>query len=607
MISLPKQPSPYQPPTWIQNNNSDVNGSLWASFGIDLSENEGKLRVGKRLLLNWGTGDDANMTSYPVGFSSIPNVNGIFTVAGGYVWQSGNNYPSSTFARLVNGSGGVSGAPTNCDSTISDIAFLSNTVGNFLFVTTNSTDVYKTADGLTWTSNSIGASGSSGRMMTPYSGRMYMASGGNTVVSWSDPSSPANSGTYTVTLGTNETITFLRSSSNRIWIGVVNLNNKAYVYEWDGTAAEVTKSYRMEANGALACVIKDDVPWVVDSNGSLLVWNGGTFIRQTSFFRKNNKLLQNALGSNNSRFIHPNGMSIINKRIHILIDGRNYDSNSTLEETIASGIWEYDDTRGLVHKYAIGQTKSGGTIQDFGQPRIAGAGALSEFNLPNTSGVRNGTFLCGASYYSDATTVTSGIFYDDTNDTLKKGGYFITTKLYAADENGLPSVQNIWQNNYVLYKKLLNSADEIVVKYRVSEADPIEATITWISSATFTTTTDVTQYWTSGTGGEVEIQNGIGGGGCSHIIGIVNNSGTYTVTVDETYALASGTAKARFQSWKKIGSIVLNNSKADGVTFDQEGMGDLTNWIQFKVCMIFTGKDEIEKMLIINSNVNPAH
>ncbi len=603
MIQIPKQPNQFSLPIWDQPNDSDFNGTLYASFNIDTSENEGKLRLGKRLLLNWGTADDSNLNSYPVGFAILQNTSGIFTVAGGYVWQSTATYPSSTFARLVNGAGGVSGSPTTCDSTYSDIA----TLGTTLYVSAgNSTVVYYTTDGLTWSNFSIG-SANSPHMMTSYAGNMYMTNAGNTVVSWNASRTPG----ITLTL-TDTTITFLRSSSNRIWIGTINATGKGYVHEWDGVSAQVTKSYRMEAQGALACVIKDDIPYIIDSNGALLVWNGGTFKKLEQFRRKNNKLLYNATSIKNDRFVHPNGMSIVGGKIDILIDGRNADSNTppTVEETIPSGVWEYDPDKGLIHKYSFGQTKSGGTIADFGQFRIAGAGAVAETNIFSTSAGRNGIFLCGATYYTDASSTTSGIFYDDSNDTLQKAGYFITTKLQAADENGGPSVQNAWGNVYTAYRKLLDSADKIAVKYRTYEQDFVEASITWTSTTTFTvlnSAVDVSSYWTSGVGGEVEIVNGVGGGKCSHITNAVNNAGTWTVTVDETYTGATGSARARFQIWKKLTAITYNNPTSSGVTFDQGSMGDLTNWVQFKVWMLFTGKDEIERMLIINNDTNPAN
>jgi hypothetical protein len=404
----------------------------------------------------------------------------------------------------------------------------------------------------------------------------------------------------------------MKAVSDGIWIGVVDYTGgPGYVYKWDGTSTQVNKSYKLEAQGALSCVIKNDIPYIIDSNGNLLQFNGGTFVKLDGLNRYNKKMLYNALGTNNSRFIHPNGMAIVNGKINMLIDGRNYDSSTassdTLLEVIPSGIYEYDPEKGLVHKHSV-STNGVGDIIDYGAAKVSGVGALAEWNTPSTASGRNGTLICGANYYLDATTTKAGIFYDDSNDTLQKAGSFITTKYSSTDSRGFPTVQNIWNSISTSYRKLLTSTDKIIVKYRVFQSEPVEATITWASTTSFTVLNSavvVSNYWSSGTGGEVEIVSGIGAGKCSHITNAVNVAGTWTVTVDETYMSASGTAKARFQLWKKLQTITYNNAQEAGVTFEDTTIGIASNWIQFKVFMLFTGRDELEQILVQNNNHNP--
>lgn len=600
MISLPKSPNQYSLPEWNQKNDSDVNGSLWASTGIDLSENEGKLRLGKRTILATGTVDDSDMTDYPVAYKTfMDNSSNLYnwTIMGGFIWK---NYIQGTQTATKDTH---SVTPIGIDSSISDMEIFNSE----LYVTGNTLDAYYlTSSASSWaTVSNLGVGGNSSSF-TIYQNRLYC--GGGTKVNSMDTShTVASSGAFSVSIPDQElTITFLRASSNRIWIGTANFNNgKGYIYEWDGTATQVTKSYRLESAGAMSCVIKDDIPYVMDANGKLIAWNGGTFTEIGRLNRRENKILFNSSRTSiiTNRFIHKNGMALIQGKINLLIKGTNADG--TMEETIPSGIWEYDPNRGLTHKHSISTAKIAGTIQDYGQLNIKNAGALSEFNSTTSNG-----FFAGVSYYSDATTVKAGIFYNDFTDVLQKAGSFVTTKQYAMDSQGNPSVQNVWQNLYILYRKLLNSADEIVVKYRVTEVEPLTATITWTSTTTFTVpvgSLDVSLYWSAGVGGEVEILNGIGAGKCSHITNAVANGIIWTVTVDEIYTGATGTAIARFQSWKKLGEITYSNPTPNGITFDQEGMGDVSNWIQFKVWMLFTGRDEIEKLLLVNENFNPAN
>lgn len=603
MISLPRQPNAYSLPVWTQTNDSDVNGSLYSSFNIDLTENEGKVRLGKRLVLNTGSADDSNM-GIPIAFKTFLHSGGspsAFAVAGAYIWSQAisTGYPSATpFTKLTAGS-----APTTCVSNVSDMEILSGTI----YVTTFSTTTYYSTDGVNWSSFTSGA-GASGvtHMLCNFQNRMYMTDNGNTVVSWDTARTLASiTNPYTVDLSAypNLWITFIKASSNRIWIGTLDqYAGKGYIFEWDGVATQVTKPYRLDASGALSCVIKDDIPYITDSNGNLSYWNGGTFVKVAGLNRLHNKLLYKALSTVNDRFIHPNGMSIIKGKINILIDGRNYDNatvlSDTIEETIPSGIWEFDEKKGLYHKHSFCTTKSGSTITDYGQTKIFGAGAIAELNLPNTDSGRNGTFLAGASYYTNTTTIVSGIFYDDSNDTLQKAGYLVTPKLLAIDGRGMPSVQNSWQNIYTLYRYLLDSNDKITVKFRNKEIDSVIAIATWTSNTTFTTPTDLSAL----VGYEVEPILGLGSGKTSHITIAVFSAGSCTVTVDETYTGATSTSQVRIQNWKKISTITSGEA-----TYDQAGIGPISNWCQFKLGMIFTGRDELETLLIINQNFNPAN
>lgn len=592
-------PIPQQNNLWTQLNVSDVEGDLWASFNIDLTENDGKLRLGKRLILNTNTTDDGSLTNYPVGF--VPFYDGgtpkIWTVAGGQVHSSVSLYPSSTFSVDA-----TSGTPASCDSPYSDIIVFN---GN-LYVTTSLgggvDKLYKKTAGGNWAANGTDFGSVTGpHMMASYNGRLYITAAGLNYVYSYDGTTIVKSGQYTLQLPTEMTPTFIRASSDRLWIGCINNGGgKGYIYTWDGTTANTPLTqYRLEAIGALSCVIKDDIPYVIDSNGSLLVWNGGTFKKIGGVNRRKNALLYNPTSSTNNRFIHPNGMSVVNGKINALIDGRSYDSSTSLVETIPTGIYEYDESKGFYHKHSFGLSHVVDAITDFGQLKVSAVGGLAEINTPSQSTTRNGTFLAGATYFTDATTTTSGIFYNDSNDTLQKGGYFITKKITADDATlyHLPSVENTWDSFYTIYKKLLNSADKIIVRYRTVEQEPLEISITWLTTTTFTTTTNVLGL----EGYEVEVLQGSGSGRTSHITKIDVTSGVYTVTVSETYTGVSGTALARIQNWKFVGVIKQNNQNWNGDTISTP-----STWIQFKICMIFTGRNEIERLLLTNANTTPV-
>lgn len=574
----------------VQTNTSDILGNIWTSFNIDLTEQEGKIRVGKRMLINTNSDDVSGFTSAPIGYRyfTVSGNNRIYKVAGGTVYYAGATASvHGNFIKDVS-----SGVPTNCDAN-SDIE-----VFNGSLYVTGGASLYKLDSSGTWSTNGTSMNSGVPHMMSAYGSRLYITDLLSNIVSLN------TSDILNVTMGTQYTlqltiasnpgsiITSIRSAANKLWLTTVNTTGgKGYVYTWDGSSNQATAGYRLHASGALACVIKDDIPWIVDSNANLMAYNGGTFQKITRLNRQKNKLLKSATLSSNTRFIHPNGMSVIRDRVCMLINNQNDDNASSIEETIPSGIWEYDPDRGLIHKYGIGLAHDTDTITDFGQNRLVSVGALSEMNLSSTSSTRNGTFLAGVGYKTDNSTTKYATLFDDVNDTLQKAGYFITTKILSSN------VTDVWQSIYIKYRKFLSQSDKIVVKYRTVEQEPTEMIITWASTTSFTTTdSNMANY---AIGDEVEITQGLGSGKCSHITNIVNNSGTYTVTVDETYTSASNkTALARLNQWTKM--PVSGVSLVKNYDNFQFKLTATSTWVQLKVWMLFTGREEVEEFQLQN-------
>lgn len=605
---------------WIQRNRGDMFGDLQGTFNIDYTKVLGKTRV-TRMMKNIITSDLSNLTSYPSGFAVYQSL--IYTIAGTGVAGStvlvGGSQPNIPFTVM-----GVAGTPTGLDSNNSDIIVFNGNLYVTKATSGNNGLLYK-FNGTSWSSATIVGNGP--WMMCVYRNLLYITSNTTT-------GSKINSTADGVTIvaptsvnaldlnNINEQITFIRPSSDRIWFGtnIITGNSNGYVYEWDGATTQSTTRHILESQGGLACVIKNETPNIIDTNGKLIQYQNGSFV-EIARLPLEDKLLLDTTSTSNNRFIHPNGICLLNGKIVCLINNILADTTST-NEFCPSGIWEYDDViynpytgssqgAGFYHKYSLSYSPVGtNTITDYGQNRIFGVGAIAEVRLPtNFSASSNGTLIAGASVYLDATNTTSGIFINDTlqnitgsNLSTLGGGYIVTTKQYAIDEKGNSSIQNTWQNIYTLYQKLLTSTSQIEVKYRTVSNIPLEISITWTSSTTFTTTTSPMGL----EGYEVEGIQGTGSGFCSHIVRIdqatIGATTTYTVTVDEAFTGVSGTAKVRIQNWKRISSMGQN-----AATYDQAGIGDLSNWVQFKIFMLFSNKDELERLLIVNQNTLPTH
>lgn len=595
----------------VQANNSDaylssrqgVLNNIWSSFNMNFNgevKRKGRVTNTRTILVQQGSTVATNpFAGVPVGFrlaaggNTTPNR--IYTIAGSRVYYNGG-LPSSNFTYDA-----ATNTRTDYDSTRSDIElFTDSSLGLTLVTTTGGPGAvwyYTNGTPGIWTKSGSDFNTNSPHMLTSYATRLYAVDGKIITSCSALGSSWVTSGTaqYSLTIPSNYVVTFLRSAASRIWIGLLDVNGgKGYVYSWDGSAVQITTAYRLQAHGALACVIKDDIPYVMDSEGRLLAWNGGTF-QEIARLPVSYKLLWLPYSMTNNRFIHPNGMTVVNGKINILVINNNYDNatmtSTSIEENLPSGIWEYDEAIGLYHKFSLSYTGTATTtVTDYGQNRLLAAGGLSDEKIDSTTSTTNGFILAGAGYYTDATTTDYGIWTNDTLNTTQKYGYFVTPKIES--EN----ITESWSKAYVTYRKLLNTSDKIVVKYRIIEIDSTDINITWVNTTSFTTTTDLVSLG-YGIGSEIEVTQGTGSGLCSHIVSITG-SGTFTVTVDETYTgVTTGTAKARVQAWTKVLNPITNQTAQWQDLF-------ITNdspWIQIKVCMLFTGKNEINTLTLVTT------
>lgn len=591
MIILPTPPKKM----WEQNNKSDVLGTLWSSFGLNLTEQLGKTKVSSRMVMT--TSSFENQFSCPVAFKKYGS--NIYFVSGdgvsspsGYLYQSAAATPESAFSRFTLG-----GNPNGFDSDFSDLEVFNNR----LYISGAGASNWWRYDGSAFTS--LGNSHNTGNynhkmLASKMLNRLYFADNYTQVLSIDTGETTATTGNQYTFLITNTDlfISTLLETSDSIWICTFNGSNApGYVYKWDGSTANggtTANSIPLDSRGAMAGIVKDGTPYIIDADGKLMYYNGGAFVMAPNgrLPVKQFKYLKNPFTPGNNRWIHPNGITLVDNRINILINNENYDATKTIQESLPSGIWEYDPDIGWYHKDPMTLYNYGGTkvINDYGQNRISRVGALYNAKIDNsTSDAVVGTLLAGATVYTDATTTLSAVFTNDSLDTLQKYGYFVTSKIMS------PVIQESWERLFLRIRPLLTSTDKIVVKYRSDESPATEtASITWINYNSFTTTTDLSSY---AIGNEVEITQGPGSGMCSHITSLTNNAGTWTVVVDEQYPNVSGTGRARFQTWKKLDSF-----NTQGVNLVQFGSMENSPWIQIKVCMLYTGNNEIIDLIIKN-------
>lgn len=550
-------------------------GDFSETFNLDLTSNYGSIRVSGNFR---GTGTDTTPNAFVFYDSKYYTVDDS-------VMSSGQT-PHSTFSNV-----GGSGAPTFTRPETADLEIFN---GDLYVSGTGSGSGLHRYDG-SWTT--VSASGLNSNteihLLKQFAGLIYISDA--TKVRHATTADALNlTGTSTFDPGLDGsewTITMLEASFDSLWIGYLNTENgTGLVYEWDGSSENTAIRKLVLEAGVLAGTVKDNVPYIIDIRGRLKRYSGTAFVTVGCFNTDPNISFE---GSDeqpqvNQRMIHPNGMTVTDSG-RILVLFKNTLMNGSYADDIPSGIYEYDENIGLYHKYAV-TNSTNTTVNNYGDSRLVEVGALF-YRRPNVSPGDDGTFLYGAQYYTDATSTDYSVFFDDNLETKQKYGYFVTSEMISSN------VEDTWQKVYIKYKKLLNSADKVVVKYRTEVIDKTEAECLWATTNRLLTNTDVSAY---SEGDEVQIIQGRGSGKSAHIISITPHGGGYEITLDETFTNATGTCIAFFDKWIKAGEATYSDGKRyKGFTLTKDNISPM---VQFKVCMQFTGKDELYGLHIVNKN-----
>jgi hypothetical protein len=569
-----------------------------------------------------GTGTNPGITAltFPIGAQGAiisPNLaagnNIAFTVTG-----SGSNYFEVTNASGVVESNKVLGASgylyvlggstdTTYNSTQSDLKVFNNG----LWSTSTDKLYLSSATGLDyWTvKDTLGASGIHQMVNFKKYNRLYYVDDIDTISSISTTGSVANSaGSYYLDLSDSELpISCMESNSQYIWIGTRRLSSSSSnqgtigaIYQWDGLSSQPTNEYKLPTAGVLAITVHNDIPYAIDTEGRILKYTGYSF-EEIQRLPINQILLQNATDSGQPP-VHFNGF-IATKDDTLLVAVNNLNDNelATVNENLPSGIWELDlATLNFTHRYSFTlKTLGSSTVTDYGQNKISAIGAIKLNTFASSSSAGRSELFAGCTCFTDATNTQSAVYITtpnapSTDNEGQKRGYIVTTYFEAND------VQDLWSRIWAVYKRFSTSTDKLIFKYRFVDEKPVEANITWTSTTTFTTTTNVSAYaptatpFDGTTGGEVEVLQGTGSGSCTHITSITESMGTYTVTLDTPVTGVTGTAKARFQKWIKIFPEITGQV----LSYGQVAIGKSDTTIQIKLVMEFTGDGEFMKFII---------
>lgn len=570
---------------WKQINRGELFGSIWASWNLDLISNFGKIKVSPRTIKITSSSDVATVIR-PTAFirtkaravdewwalcdQKMIRTNGVVDPTTAWIADATANSPTSNLSSLY-----------------SDMVEFNGDLYVSLF-----TDISQLSAG-TWTASwwvatksQSALTGSTIPHPLSVSFNNLLCIGDGKKMHTVDTSGNVKIGA--VTLPSYYQIRWIRTTNSAVWIGAKHLfGGQGKVFRWDGSSLNFNQDYKI--GGAIdtySCVIKDEIPWIMTSNGELMYYRGGIFVRADNLpvlFNKFRSWITNTAYDP----LNKNGMTLVDNRINMLIDA-GVGGGALLENSL-SGIWEYTPETGLSHKYSIDNLY--GAASNFGSPQIQFAGALVATQRSY------GSFLFGAEVAQDAVpTLIDYIGGLDTTDTTLKVGYFITPKIFGR------GIEESWQRIYGQFAQFLNATDQLIIKYRVDKKvysgvnglTTVGKTGTWSSSTTFTVNNSQT-FSDVSIGDEIEIIQGPGAGMSAVITNITGPvASVWTVTIDQTITNASEAFFFKVNNWVTMNAFANQVERWHIFQIIKN-----SSFVQFKVIMFAKGDSpELEKLLL---------
>jgi hypothetical protein len=573
---------------WQQLNKSNRLGSIDETFNVDLTTRPGYVALPNRVQ---ETENDTDLTAFGV-LSNIVYFDGAYF--GTSVGQDSGTYDGD--ARLFRGGDSV-------DNSFAEPSWTGLTEDKLAGLVAYKSDLYYLADSIFSISSKTDVSfteestaNARGGLTTVYNGRVYFLDQ-TRIRSFVDPTTPATTGSYTFATVGEYDVSCMDSDANGVWIGSIsNEGGDAKVYLWDGITESVADAeYVIPDPQVMAIHIYNGRPYIVTSKGLLMAFNGAYFEEIARFpffgiplFGRNFETVDIS-SSNGGRWIHQHGIAVVDNKLHFLVAPN---SQSVAGDEIygeykkLAGIWCYDESVGLYHRYAISSNTTDNEPALNGQLKHVGA-LVPAGDISGLADTEIGKFLCSASYYTEnsITTEAYGSFalMSAPNTDRMNIGYLTTSRIYGEQ------ITEQWKSVMVGFEDL-DSSDSIIVKYRNKELDAIETGITWVDTTQFTTTdTDwatIKTNFDADTNYEVRILYGDGAGVLSQITAITEAGGTYTVTLSETHngVTATNTAKARIENWTVADTITSADNNANNlkeIPVNRQGQ-----WIQYKLVLV---------------------
>lgn len=586
-ISIPSQDTK----AFSKPSRGELFGNIWSTHNIDLDSNKGKIRLSERTYRVFDSGDDADF-EIPVKFirTNADQTDrwwtlvqeGKSSVSDGLLFKATATDPLTGTAQDA-----IANSPTDC---VDDMEIFGQANSYDRLVVARDTDLAMLNNGTwdaSWWDTTLAQDALTATNPHPLEQfiNLLIVCDGNAVHTIDDSLVVVAN---RLVLPKEYQIVWTANDGLNVYFGTRHIRGgEALIFPWNGTDKTYGQPIPVDSYISLAGYVpKNGVLHTINGKGQFMRFNGNALdvLASLPIAQKNLKW------SNQTKrveMMHPNGMTMIGDEICMLLSASTDEDNPGVYffEEFRGGIWAYNEDIGLYNKYSLGQY-DGATNNDWGASQIIYAGALLETDL------KYGRFLAGCGVYSNNDTVIRASIASQVDATSDNRGYFITPQIQAS------SVRNFWKRLHLAFKKLENSTDRIIVKYR-NEVIPVRGsdermttyTATWTDADTFTVSSaDFANYQA---GDEIEVLAGKGAGAVAHISSIAGTSPNYTVNLDETIPNVSGVVYLVVNRWKKLGTISSQTTQKQLFKIAKR-----SKWMQFKIEMRGTETSpEIEELL----------
>jgi len=558
---------------WTKPSKGEVYGNLWATKNIDLVSNAGKIRLSQRAYRVYDSGDDADL-EVAVKFIRT-NADGTdrwwaLTQGGASVVNDGLLFKTTGTNPLTGWTqDAIANTPTDC---VDDMEIFGRPTQDRLVVARDTDLAMITLGGWTasWWQGTLG--GGALTATNPHQLHQFInlliVTDGNEIHTIDDSLVVIED---RLVLPKEYQVIWVADDGYRVYFGTRHIRGgEALVFPWDGTSATYDSPIPVGDRISFAGIADEGgVMHTINGKGQLLGYNGQDFVPVASLPIDENKILRwSTNDTGRGHVVHANGMTRIDGRINILLNGEA--QGSYILENMVSGIWEYDPNIGLYHKYGIGQF-DGSTNNEWGDAYSVVTGALTEIDK------NRGSFLAGAEINTDNVATKLELIASLKNGTTNRG-YFITSQINASD------IRNWWKRIQMSFRKFSDSTDKLVFKYRTDkDVDMYESEgyvkgfgLTWTDTETFTIADG--GFSIASIGDEIEFLQGEGAGALAHIETLSNVGITYTVGLDEAIPNVADTASCRVMNWTKLGEI-----SSQSIQNQLFKIAKRSKWIQFKI------------------------